>query len=243
MKNFKEWLSDYLRYIMLLLAAVLIFFLVMIGVRLYQHHSEPDLGNVVEIYPETGGQTEAGQESETASETESEAAPETESEAESESEKETESEKASEAVTEKKDLSGNESEKENAEAQSEKPGTSLIPEDGSGVTITRQSEKETVPTTGSTSAPTSLPTQAPTPTPTPTPTPMPTPTPTPMPTPEPVYMTLTGSCYLRSGPGYEYEIIGEYIYGTTVRVLDDSTGWYKVEVDGITGYMGGRFFH
>lgn len=242
MKNFKEWLSDYLRYIMLLLAAVLIFFLVMIGVRLFQRHDEPDLRDVVEVYPETGEQTELRQESEASSEETMR----TEAESESESAAESEPGKASEAVSEKESGSGNEPEEGNADDQGSKtPGTSLIPQDGSGVTITRQSETQTVPETASTSTPTSTPTPVPTPTPTPVPTPTPTPTPepTPTPTPEPVYMTLTGSCYLRSGPGYEYEIIGEYMYGTTVRVLDDSTGWYKVEVDGMTGYMGGRFFH
>ena len=60
--------------------------------------------------------------------------------------------------------------------------------------------------------------------------------------PEPVYKTLQGGCYLRSAPSYEGEIIGEYWTGTTVEFLEDVGGWYKVRVDGKTGYMGARFF-
>ena len=35
MKQFKEWLSDYLRYFLLLLAAILAFFLILAGVKIY----------------------------------------------------------------------------------------------------------------------------------------------------------------------------------------------------------------
>lgn len=37
MKQFKEWLSDYLRYFLLLLAAILAFFLILAGVKIYQN--------------------------------------------------------------------------------------------------------------------------------------------------------------------------------------------------------------
>lgn len=252
MKNFKEWLSDYLRYIMLLLAAILVFFLVMIGIRIYQRSNEPDPGEVVEVYPETGNQTESAQETESQPESvqETESQPEsaqgTESQTETSTEENAETESGNTLRKESAGEKANVSEKDNPaktqtdeqetekEKESEtKTGTSLMPQAGTGVTIVRQTEKE----------PTQTPVPSAAPTPVPTPAPTPTPEPTPTPTPEPVYMTLNGTCYLRSGPGYEYEIIGEYMYGTTVKVLDDSTGWYKVEVDGMTGYMGGRFFH
>ena len=58
----------------------------------------------------------------------------------------------------------------------------------------------------------------------------------------PVYKTLKGSCYIRSGPSMDAEIIGEYMYGTTVEFLEDVGGWYKVRIDGMVGYMGARFF-
>lgn len=215
MKNFKEWLSDYLRYIMLLLAAVLVFFLVMIGVRVYQNRGQQKQ-DVVEVYPATEALSESETPEEKLSESETESEKLSESESESESAKQTESEKETEESTE--------------------PIT--------GVTIVRQSETErkTTPTqktqTGSKTTPVAQPV-----TQTERQTETEPPTETETDPPESVYMTLTGSCYLRSGPGYEYEIIGEYMYGTTVQVLDDSTGWYKVQVDGMTGYMGGRFFH
>lgn len=60
--------------------------------------------------------------------------------------------------------------------------------------------------------------------------------------PQPVYLTMQGSCYLRAEPSMEAEIIGEYWTGTTVEFLEDAGGWYKVRVDGMTGYMGARFF-
>ena len=82
MKNFKEWLSDYLRYIMLILAALLLFLLIMIFVRLYQHHGRTDVQDVIEILPETAVETE--QETDADTERESETDSETETAAESE---------------------------------------------------------------------------------------------------------------------------------------------------------------
>ena len=58
----------------------------------------------------------------------------------------------------------------------------------------------------------------------------------------PVYLTMTGTCYMKSEADYGDNIIGEYYAGTTVEFLGDAGGWYKVRVDGQTGYMGSRFF-
>ena len=58
----------------------------------------------------------------------------------------------------------------------------------------------------------------------------------------PVYMTSNHTCYLRSEPDYGDNIIGEYYGGTTVEFLGDAGGWYRVRVNGQTGYMGARFF-
>lgn len=60
--------------------------------------------------------------------------------------------------------------------------------------------------------------------------------------PAPVYMTLNGACYMRSYPDYGNNIIGEYSAGTTAEVLADVGGWYEVCIDGVTGYIGARFF-
>ena len=58
----------------------------------------------------------------------------------------------------------------------------------------------------------------------------------------PVYMTMTGTCYLRSEADYGDNIIGEFYAGTTVEYLGDAGGWVHVRVDGLEGYMGSRFF-
>ncbi|MDY3729896.1 MAG: SH3 domain-containing protein [Candidatus Choladocola sp.] len=204
MKNFKEWLSDYLRYFMLALAAVILFFIVFIGVKVYQNYDSPTAGQNIEILTEDGRITEE----------------EAESEKISESEKSDETEKLSE-VEEKKDIAETESQ---TEAETQRQSTQETQ---------RQTTPETKPQTTPETQPQTVPETQP----------QTTPETQPPTEPEPVYKTLTGSCYLRSGPGYEYEIIGEYMYGTTVEFRGEVEGWYEVQVDGMIGYMGPRFFN
>lgn len=204
MKNFKEWLSDYLRYFMLALAAVILFFIVFIGVKVYQNYDSPTAGQNIEILTEDGRITEE----------------EAESEKISESEKSDETEKLSE-VEEKKNIAETESQ---TEAETQRQSTQETQ---------RQTTPETKPQTTPETQPQTVPETQP----------QTTPETQPPTEPEPVYKTLTGSCYLRSGPGYEYEIIGEYMYGTTVEFRGEVEGWYEVQVDGMIGYMGPRFFN
>ena len=204
MKNFKEWLSDYLRYFMLALAAVILFFIVFIGVKVYQNYDSPTAGQNIEILTEDGRITEE----------------EAESEKISESEKSDETEKLSE-VEEKKNIAETESQTE-AETQRQS---------------TQETQRQTTPETKPQTTPETQPQT------TPETQPQTVPETQPPTEPEPVYKTLTGSCYLRSGPGYEYEIIGEYMYGTTVEFRGEVEGWYEVQVDGMIGYMGPRFFN
>ena len=204
MKNFKEWLSDYLRYFMLALAAVILFFIVFIGVKVYQNYDSPTAGQNIEILTEDGRITEE----------------EAESEKISESEKSDETEKLSEGE-EKKDIAETESQ---TEAETQRQSTQETQ---------RQTTPETKPQTTPETQPQTVPETQP----------QTTPETQPPTEPEPVYKTLTGSCYLRSGPGYEYEIIGEYMYGTTVEFRGEVEGWYEVQVDGMIGYMGPRFFN
>ena len=204
MKNFKEWLSDYLRYFMLALAAVILFFIVFIGVKVYQNYDSPTAGQNIEILTEDGRITEE----------------EAESEKISESEKSDETEKLSE-VEEKKDIAETESQ---TEAETQRQSTQETQ---------RQTTPETKPQTTLETQPQTVPETQP----------QTTPETQPPTEPEPIYKTLTGSCYLRSGPGYEYEIIGEYMYGTTVEFRGEVEGWYEVQVDGMIGYMGPRFFN
>ena len=184
MKQFKEWLSDYLRYFLLLLAAILAFFLILAGVKIYQNSKKPDVANAIQIITETETETTAKKQTET------EMTSETESESESETEQETET--AADTA---------ETKAETAAAATEKPTETQPP---------TEKATETQPATETEYTP--------------------------------VYKTLKGSCYIRSGPSMDAEIIGEYMYGTTVEFLEDVGGWYKVRIDGMVGYMGARFF-
>lgn len=204
MKGFKEWISDYLRYFMLILTAVLLFGIVYIGIRVYQNYDSPTAGENIEILTEEGSVTEK--------------------ETESESEKATESESEPEKVTEPE--SGKASETP-AGAQSEtQPQTvETLPSE------TQPRTAETLPTEPQTAEVLQTETQPPTEAQTQPPT-----------EPEPVYRTMTGACNFRSGPGYEYEVMAEYPAGTVVEFLGIVEGWCEVRIDGVTGYMGQRFF-
>lgn len=46
---------------------------------------------------------------------------------------------------------------------------------------------------------------------------------------------------LREGSGMNYKIIGKLDNGTTVTVLGEENGWYKVSVNGQTGYVSGKY--
>ena len=46
---------------------------------------------------------------------------------------------------------------------------------------------------------------------------------------------------LREGSGINYKIIGKLDNGTTVTVLGEENGWYKITVNGQTGYVSGKY--
>lgn len=180
MNDFKEWLSDYLRYFLLAFIIILIIGAAVLGISIYS--------KVVN----GGGRT--GRETETVSE----------------------KDPMEESVKETEPLTGNGTEKESekvTEAQTE-PATEPQTEPQTEPEPEAQTEVQTEPQTE----------------------------PEPETEPRPVYLTMQGSCYLRAEPSMEAEIIGEYWAGTTVEFLEDAGGWYKVRVDGMTGYMGARFF-
>lgn len=184
MNDFKEWLSDYLRYFMLAAAVLLLFGIIVIGTNIYRSVTQSDDQEVIQILTET--------ESETATETEVYTEKMTEIEDETDMNSNIESDAETEAVPETE--SETEIETENV--------TKTEIETETEVEIDTETETEYVP----------------------------------------VYKTLIGSCYIRSAPSMEAEILGEYMYGTTVEFLEDAGGWYKVQIDGMTGYMGARFF-
>lgn len=205
MKQFKEWLSDYLRYFLLLLAAILAFFLILAGVRIYQNSKKPDAANAIQIITETETETTAKKQTET------EMTSETESETESESETEQKTETAADTAETKAETA--------VQAQSSAQTDAAAAQTETAAAATEKPTETQPPTEKATETQPATETEY-----------------------TPVYKTLKGSCYIRSGPSMDAEIIGEYMYGTTVEFLEDVGGWYKVRIDGMVGYMGARFF-
>lgn len=205
MKQFKEWLSDYLRYFLLLLAAILAFFLILAGVKIYQNSKKPDAANAIQIITETETETTAKKQTET------EMTSETESESESESETEQETETAADTAGTKAETA--------VQAQSSAQTDAAAAQTETAAAATEKPTETQPPVEKATETQPATETEY-----------------------TPVYKTLKGSCYIRSGPSMDAEIIGEYMYGTTVEFLEDVGGWYKVRIDGMVGYMGARFF-
>ncbi len=53
---------------------------------------------------------------------------------------------------------------------------------------------------------------------------------------------INSSCNLRSGPGYDYGVIGGVAEGTEVTVIGDiEDGWWHIRTDETDGYVGGKF--
>lgn len=211
MKQFKEWLSDYLRYFLLLLAAILAFFLILAGVKIYQNSKKPDAANAIQIITETETETTAKKQTETemTSETESESEMTLETESESETEQKTET--AADTAETKAETA--------VQAQSSAQTDAAAAQTETAAVATEKPTETQPPTEKATETQPATETEY-----------------------TPVYKTLKGSCYIRSGPSMDAEIIGEYMYGTTVEFLEDVGGWYKVRIDGMVGYMGARFF-
>ena len=93
-------------------------------------------------------------------------------------------------------------------------------------------------------------TVSPTPSPTPTPEPTPTPTPTPSPTPTPIPVTdcerqkgyISGNgINFRSEPSTDSAILRELSRGVTLTITGEAEGWYRVEIDGETGFISAEF--
>lgn len=256
MNKFKEWLSDYLRYLILLVALLLAVGAIVLGVKLYQStkkvEGDPDSVQIVENTESESGETETLKE-ETEKETE-ETKKETEKPSEKETESETVTEKITEKVTEKKSAA---SEKASEEGETEKEassaGTANSGETGAedqnrvgtsqgAVTVLQNQGGETAPEQSSSQV---VPITPPKETeaadiiieetdPPQTDPPETDP-------PEPIYATLNHACYIRSYADYGDNILAEYPQGTVVEILEYDGGWTKVQVDGIVGYLGTKF--
>lgn len=216
MKNFKEWLSDYLIYFLIAFGVIGVIVLTLLGIQIYGklHNSKELTTMITETMSQT--ETESGISSEKASETEKETTSKktSETEAETETKKESESSTETSSETEKTTESG-------GNAQTESTAQTNAGTNGTGAdeqTETPVSETQAVQTQApETQAPE---TQAPY---------------------QPVYMTVVSECYLRSTPEYGDNILTSLYSGTVVEFLDNDTGWAHVRVNGMTGYMGGRF--
>ena len=216
MKDFKEWLSDYLIYFLIAFGVIGVIVLTLLGIQIYGkfHNSKEPTTMITETMSQT--ETESGISSEKASETEKETASKKTSETEDETETKKESEISTEtsSETEKTTESG-------GNAQTESTAQTNAGTNGTGAdeqTETPVSETQAVQTQApETQAPE---TQA---------------------SNQPVYMTVVSECYLRSTPEYGDNILTSLYSGTVVEFLDNDTGWAHVRVNGMTGYMGGRF--
>lgn len=101
-----------------------------------------------------------------------------------------------------------------------------------------------------TPAPTQAPTNRPTATPTAKPTATPTarPTPSPTPSPEPIenlnyipgYVNANG-VNMRESPSVNANVLEVYSLGKSVYITGRNSEWYRVQVDGLTGYIIKRF--
>ena len=246
MHNFKEWLSDNLRYIIIGGGILAIFAIIAAGVGIHRHLT----GNTgVPVISETegGSETDSETESETEPETQSESA--TESETETDSETETESEDESEPESETQRESGaqaGESEESGPNGTDAQTGESQGSGDPNGTDAqTGESQGSRDPSgtggqtddsqtgqseTGAVSEPV---TEAPIQTEAPAQT---------EPVYTPTYLTVIEACYLRSGPGYEYDIITTLEPGQVVEYLDGSGRYHVRTSSGLEGYTGTRFY-
>lgn len=200
MGDFKEWLSDNLRYFLVGVVVILIIGGSILGLKIYSSavngKDEPAL-----IQKNTQAQTESKKETETKKETEKATKKQTEKAAE----KTTESQAASSDQTPDGNASDDSSSHgDGSEQNGDTYGSSNYNYDDSQQAEVISQETEA---------------------------------------PQPQYMTINAACYMRSYPDYGDNIIGQFDAGTTVQFLADEGGWYKVSVNGQTGYIGARFFN
>ena len=211
MKDFKEWLSDYLIYFLIAFGVIGVIVLTLLGIQIYGkfHNSKEPTTMITETMSQT--ETESGISSEKASETEKETA----SKKTSETEDETETKKESEISTETS------SETEKTTESGGNARTESTAQTNAGTNGTGADEQTETPVSETQAVQTQAPeTQA---------------------SYQPVYMTVVSECYLRSTPEYGDNILTFLYSGTVVEFLDNDTGWVHVRVNGMTGYMGGRF--
>ena len=230
MGDFKEWLSDNLRYFLVGVVVILIIGGSILGLKIYSSKVNGNSDPAV-IRKNTEAQTETGKETETKKQTEKETKKQTEKETkkqtEKATEKQTESSASSNAGTDSKGSTADNSQNDSNSANNASQNSDGTYSNGSqssdgtydhagndattdGSDYSNDTQSVTTPQTDAA---------------------------------QPVYMTINSACYMRSYPDYGDNIIGQFEAGTTVEFLGDEGGWYKVSVNGQVGYMGARFFN
>ena len=230
MGDFKEWLSDNLRYFLVGVVVILIIGGSILGLKIYSSKVNGNSDPAV-IRKNTEAQTETGKETETKKQTEKETKKQTEKETkkqtEKATEKQTESSTSSNAGTDSKGSTADNSQNASNYANNASQNSGGTYSNGSqssdgtydnagndattdGSDYSNDTQDVTTPQTDAA---------------------------------QPVYMTINSACYMRSYPDYGDNIIGQFEAGTTVEFLGDEGGWYKVSVNGQVGYMGARFFN
>mgnify|MGYP000085835584 FL=1 len=222
MGDFKEWLSDNLRYFLVGVVVILIIGGSILGLKIYSSKVNGNSDPAV-IRKNTEAQTETGKETETKKQTEKE----TKKQTEKATEKQTESSTSSNAGTDSKGSTADNSQNGSNSANNASQNSGGTYNNGSqssdgtydnagndattdGSDYSNDTQDVTTPQTDAA---------------------------------QPVYMTINSACYMRSYPDYGDNIIGQFEAGTTVEFLGDEGGWYKVSVNGQVGYMGARFFN
>lgn len=227
MGDFKEWLSDNLRYFLVGVVVILIIGGSILGLKIYSSKVNGNSDPAV-IRKNTEAQTETGKETETKKQTEKETKKQTEKETKKQTEKETkkQTEKATEKQTESSTSSNAGTDSKGSTADNSQNGSNSANNASQNSGGTYDNAGNDATTDGSdysndTQNVTTPQTDAA----------------------QPVYMTINSACYMRSYPDYGDNIIGQFEAGTTVEFLGDEGGWYKVSVNGQVGYMGARFFN
>lgn len=212
MKKFKEWLSDNLRYLVLAIAVIAVIFILFFGYKL--------LGNMMTNGDGSKKQTE---ETKPGSEKTTEDKKTTEKQTEKQKQtQKTETSKSTEKTTEKSTEKTTDGNGESTKASESVSGTGST-NAGSQANSQTESTEAAVSQTQATETEATYQTEA-----------------TEAPVPQTMYMNA--AAYIREAPSYEGAILDTLEAGQAVTFLEDVGGWYKVEANGLVGYVGARFF-
>lgn len=204
MKDFKEWLSDNLRYVMLGFAVILVIVILVLAFTLLK----PYLG---------GGNTKESNQTTETKTTESN---------QKKTEKTTdknESQKSSETSTEKESQNQSDTTESTSSAETTKV-TEAAAETQTPETdpATQAAEEQVYETEAVWTEPEQV---------------------IETPAVDLGILTMSQAAYIRQEPSYDGAILGQLEAGQTVTFLEDALGWYKVDANGLVGYVGARFLY